>query len=191
MFDPFRTVAVTDPKQGRVSPRAEFIRAYIDAIAQPTLRAEPSTKAKEGRLDALRELYYGSAEFKTLAPSSKREIRYVIDAICLAPNKDDTRRGENPVQRLERRHILSWRDKIADKPGAANNVIRAVTVWFTFAKERSFRADNPAFGIKPLKIGRIRAWTDDELVAFEQRWPLGTLERTGYALRPLHRTTPR
>jgi hypothetical protein len=48
--------------------------------------------------------------------------------------------------------------------------------------EAQFRKFNPAFGIKPLKIGRIRAWTDDELTAFEDKWPLGTLERTGFAL---------
>lgn len=161
----------------------EFVAAYAAAQAQPEPpRALPSTTAKAGSLDALRLAYYGSAEFKTLADSSRREIRYILDAVCSEPNKDGSPRGGNPVTLLERKHILAWRDKLADRPGAANNMTRAVKVWLSFAKERGYRSDNPAFGIKPLKIGRIRAWTDAELAAFEQRWPLGTLERTGYAL---------
>jgi integrase len=36
--------------------------------------------------------------------------------------------------------------------------------------------------IKMMKLGEHRAWSREELEAFETRWPLGSMERTGYAL---------
>jgi integrase len=131
----------------------------------------------------LRETYYASAEFRNLKISTQRETRYVIEALCLRPNGSGIgKNGDNAVERLERKHILRWRDGMAHKPGAANKMLRTVRSLLTFAVDRGFRKDNPAFGIKPMKIGRFRSWTDAELVAFEEYWPLGTIERTGYAL---------
>jgi integrase len=37
-------------------------------------------------------------------------------------------------------------------------------------------------GIEKLPLGEYRSWTDDELAAFEAKWPLGTRERLAYAL---------
>jgi enterobacteria phage integrase len=90
--------------------------------------------------------------------------------------------GDKRVATLERKHILSWRDKIKDKPGAANKMIRVVKLLLSFAIDRGIRADNPALRIKMFKLGEFRDWTDEELVQFEERWPLGTMERTGYAM---------
>jgi enterobacteria phage integrase len=43
------------------------------------------------------------------------------------------------------------------------------------------RAD-PSAGIKRPKTKEIRAWTDAELSKFEARWPIGSKQRTAYAL---------
>ena len=159
----------------------EFMAAYDAALSAPDERVIVP-EAKVGSLDALRQLYYASAEFKNLAESTRREARYVIDALCATPNGSGGKRGDNPVAKLEAHHILAWRDKLADKPGAANKMLRVVKALLSFSIPRKFRKNNPAFGIKPLKIGRIRAWTDAELEAFEKRWPLGDIQRTGFAL---------
>lgn len=161
----------------------EFAAAYAEALAGPVARVDGSAAVKPGSLDGLRLAYLSSSEFENFADSTQREIRYVLDALCATPNRSvPGKLGDNPVAKLEKHHILGWRDKLKGKPGAANKMIRVVKAWLSFAVDRKFRSDNPAFGIKPLKIGRIRAWTDEELAAFEQRWPLGTVERTGYAL---------
>ena len=163
----------------------EFVRAYqraLDAGQNSIPFTLPPTRCKPGSLDALRELYLGSAEFKTLRASTQRETRYVLDALCLAPHAKHGTRGAGPVAKLERRHILKWRDAMADRPGAANKMIRVVKLLMSFAVDRGLRTDNPAKGIRLLKGGRYRAWTDQELARFEAKWPLGKLERTGYAL---------
>ena|SRR6476469_6136684 len=41
---------------------------------------------------------------------------------------------------------------------------------------------DPSAGIKRPKTREIRAWSDSELAAFEERWPIGTKQRTAYAL---------
>jgi integrase len=41
---------------------------------------------------------------------------------------------------------------------------------------------DPSLGIKRPKGREIRAWTDAETAAFEKRWPIGTKQRTAYAL---------
>lgn len=106
-------------------------------------------------------------------------MRYAIDALCRTKGRNGDTYGDRSVAMLERKHILAWRDKMKDKPGAANKMIRAIKVLLTFAVDRGMRKDNPAFNIKMLKIGTFRDWTDAELVQFETRWKVGTLERTG------------
>lgn len=164
----------------------EFLAAYSQAVADGPLEAvapqDPVSIPKPGTLSALRAEYLASAEFRSLKPSTQREYRYAIEAICRAPNNKTGTRGDGPVDRIERRHILRWRDALGDKPGAANKELRVLKLLMSFAVDRDYRKDNPASKIKELKAGRWRSWTDAELVAFEGRWPLGTLERTGYAL---------
>ena len=50
------------------------------------------------------------------------------------------------------------------------------------AIEKGLLKHDPSAGIKRPKSRRIRAWTDSEMAAYEQRWPLGTKQRTAYAL---------
>jgi integrase len=159
----------------------EFIAEYSRCLEQKPSVAV-ALRSKPGTLDALREMYFASAEFANLGPTTQREIRYVIDALCATPTKDGGKRGDKRVVTLERKHILAWRDKMKDRPGAANKLMRTLKGLLSFAVDRGMRSDNPAFKIKMNKSTPFRDWTDEELIAFEERWPLGTLQRTGYAL---------
>jgi integrase len=163
----------------------EFVAAYNAALEpKPALPAAAATKAAPGTIDALRETYYASPEFKdNLAETTRRETRYVLDELCARPKKSgDGNIGGAKVTSIAKRHVKDWRAHFVGRPGAANKFLRTVKAFLTFAVDSEILETNPAFGIKPLKAGRIRAWDDEELLAFEERWPLGTIERTGYAL---------
>jgi integrase len=151
-----------------------FVAAY-DAALNGEARIEPKETLVRGSLKALCHAYENSAEFSSLGDLTRREMGYVIKALV-------AKHADKPVKLLERRHILQWRDGLKDKPGAANKMIRVVKCLMTFALERGYRADNPAQGVKMLKIGEWRPWTLEEIGSFEARWPLGTLARTGFAL---------
>jgi enterobacteria phage integrase len=75
----------------------------------------------------------------------------------------------------------------ADKPGAALSLLKMFRVMVRFAM--SLDADNPlrlhqdpSTGIERPKTNEIRSGSDDELAAFEQPWPIGSKQRTAYAL---------
>lgn len=151
-----------------------FIKAYNAALTGEP-RVAPSETIERGSFKALCHEYENSAEFSSLGDLTRREMGYVI-------KKLEQEHGSKPVALLERKHILRWRDELKEKPGAANKMIRVVKALMVFALERGYRAANPAQGVKMLKIGEWRPWTLEEMQAFEDCWPLGTLERTGYAL---------
>ena len=152
----------------------EFLAAYQTALERP--EACPSSpKAVTGSFDALCKEYLKSAEFSALRPVTKRELKRVVERLSL-------KHGDKPVAQLERHHILRWRDAMTDRPGAANTMIRTIGVLMTFAVDRGYRKDSPAMKIKMMRATPFRSWTNDELEAFEAKWPLGSMERTGYAL---------
>ena len=151
-----------------------FLEAYNAANTRPA-RAEPSQTIVPGTFKALCHEYEHSAEFGQLAKSTQRETRYVLNALV-------AKHGDNPITKFERRHIRILRDSMKDKPGAANKMLRVLKVLLGFAVEREYIDRSPAARIKMLKGGEHRAWTAEEMAAFEQRWPIGTLQRTGYAL---------
>lgn len=145
-------------------------------------KPEPEIRSKKGTLAALREEYLRSAEWADLRDSTKREYGYVLDALCREIETDGRTRGEKVVAGLQRKNILGWRDKMKDKPGAANKMMRVVKRLMSFAVDRGYRDDNPALKIKLMKGGEYRDWTDAECLQFEQHWAIGTRERLGYAL---------
>lgn len=152
----------------------EFLEAYQAAKDGPRM-VPASPKAPTGSFGALCDEYLASAEFSDLRPVTKSELKRVVERLA-AKHRD------KPVAQLERQHVLRWRDAMLDRPGAANTMIRTVGVLMTFAVDRGYRKDNPAQKIKMLRKTPWRSWTDDELDAFEDRWPLGTMQRTGYAI---------
>ena len=51
-----------------------------------------------------------------------------------------------------------------------------------FAIKIGLRNDNPLVSINRYRLGSHHTWTDQELAAYEARWPLGTRERLAFAL---------
>jgi integrase len=72
----------------------------------------------------------------------------------------------------------------ANTPSAANSLLTMLRILMRFAVEEEWRRDDPTLGIKPLRIKSegFHCWTDEELEAFERRWPIGTPQRLAFAL---------
>lgn len=153
----------------------EFLAAYKRAKGEPEPAAELMPANRPGSFGALCEAYRKSAEFSDLAESTRRELKYSIRALV-------AEHGGRRLIKITKADILSWKDALAKKPGACNKMLRTVKQLMTFAEDRGLRPDNVGKGIKLMKSKRWRSWTDEELLAFEAKWPLGSRERTGYAL---------
>jgi len=50
------------------------------------------------------------------------------------------------------------------------------------AMKKKWISGDPSTGIKRTKVGEVRSWTDDEIRQYENHWPIGTKQRTAFAL---------
>jgi integrase len=67
---------------------------------------------------------------------------------------------------------------LANKPGAALDTLKKLRILINHFG----LTPDPTAGIKRPKGKEIRSWTDREMAAFERRWPIGTKQRTAYAI---------
>ena len=151
----------------------EFMRAYQTALGAP---ARPLSPHAAGTLAKLVEDYYRSVEFVNLKPSSRSLYRAVLDPIA-------QRDGHRLVRDLPRDKARKIIEEIgAHRPGMANLTRKALRRLFVYAVDTGWRNDNPVAGIRPYKLGTLHTWTEQELAAFEARWPSGSRERLAYSL---------
>jgi enterobacteria phage integrase len=73
-------------------------------------------------------------------------------------------------------------DPLADRPGAALDTLKKLRILIKHAIDKGWLKHDPSAGIKRPKGKEIRAWTGAEMEKFERRWPIGTKQRTAYAL---------
>lgn len=104
--------------------------------------------------------YRASPEFHGLRERTRREYLGYLDLL-------GEMWGSQPITAIERKHVLALRDKFAETPGKANKIVTVLRIVLAFARDRDFRDDNPAVGIKKLKMGSgYRAWPDESIAAF-------------------------
>ena len=70
----------------------------------------------------------------------------------------------------------------AKKPGAALSILKMLRVLIRHSIEIGWLKHDPSSGIKRPKTNEVRSWTDAEIAAFENHWPIGTKQRLGFAL---------
>jgi integrase len=156
----------------------EWMAAYHEAKAASEPKAplveNPAVYPPQS-MGALILEYQASPEWRGLKPASKRVYGYVLGWLI-------KKGGQRPVALIRRKHIKKWRDARSETPGMANMVVSVARTLMAFAVDNEHRDDNPALRIKLFRLGEHRAWTPEELMAFEHRWPAGTMQRRAYAL---------
>jgi integrase len=153
---------------------SEFMEAYQRALGTiPT--AHPSRHGA-GSLGQLVTDYYRSAEFANLKPQSRKAYRWVLGGLV----EKHGRRLVADMPRDKARKIIEGIG--VTRPGMANMMRAVLRRLLAFAVAEGWRNDNPMTGIKGYRLGTQHTWTEAELTAYEQRWPLGTRERLAYAL---------
>ena len=76
---------------------------------------------------------------------------------------------------MPRSAVIEIRDKMAETPGAANNMVKSIRALYTWASETGYVFENPAFGVS--QIGRSTGatpWSVEDLKAFRERHTVGT-----------------
>lgn len=154
------TKALADCLSGSVKPRQRFEGALPRSIA------------------ALVASYKASAAYRGIRGTTKASYSTPLEMFRTKHGRRTVSDKEMTRQRIEK-IIL---DPYAERPGQRLHVLKVLRILIRHAINLGWLKADPSSGIKRPKIGRIRAWTDIELSKFEERWPLGTLQRTAYAL---------
>lgn len=149
-----------------------FMAAYKKALA-----ASPALTVKDGgkTFRALVALYFASPNFKKLAPSSQYCTRNVMERFA-------AEHGHRMVDQMTREHVDFIIGAKAETPAAANTYLKRLRTLINYAIALRWRRDDPTKGVVKFKEGEFHTWDEAELAQFEAYWPLGTRERTAYAL---------
>jgi integrase len=153
----------------------DFLKAYQIALAATA--PEPVSRVSTGSLEALVRGYYTSAKFKQLGASTQIVYRRIIAELC-------RKHGTKPVALLGTEHIQRWLDQKSDTPAAANHLLRTVRALMRYAKQTKMITTDPTIGVERLKeVGQgTETWTEEDIAAYEARWPIGTRPRLAMAL---------
>jgi len=109
----------------------EFLDEYKAALAQlregERVAKTTGKAAAPGSLAALCQLYMASPAFlQGLDESTRRVRRRLLERICLSNASSGFQRGTLPYRCMEAKHVREIRDERADKPDAANSLVKAL-----------------------------------------------------------------
>jgi integrase len=153
----------------------EFMAAYQGYLSGAKVEPVKTVKTADGSFGRLITAFYGSRQFKDVSPSSKRTYTRALEPLA---RKYGHKKADIPHQDAER--LIA--DIGARRPAMGNltkSVLRRV---YDFGVRDGLVSNNPFVSVRPFKTGTHHTWNEAELRQYEQRWPLGTRERLGYAL---------
>ncbi len=155
----------------------EFEAAYQTALAgQFALSREKHAKPAPGTIGALVTSYMRSASYLSLRETTKVGYASLIETLR-------TKHGHRTVAGLTRQRIVTGiLQPYAGRPGAALGILKMLRVLIGHAIDIGLLTHDPSLGINRPKTQEIRAWTETEIAAFEQHWPVGTKQRLAFAL---------
>jgi integrase len=154
--------------------------AFWDAY-NSALRGEPPKKERAkpaaGTLKWLIERYRASGSWRELAPLTRKQRENIFLHVCKTA-------GEVVAAKIEKTHIIAGRDRRAETPAAANNYLKTMRALFAWAVENDLLAFDPTRDVKRLKVKSegFYTWTEEDVQAFELRYPIGTRERLALAI---------
>ena len=155
----------------------EFMLAYQAALAGEEVCKPLAQRGGAGTFDRLAQDYLRSVNYARLSATTRGAYRMAIDRLLRVEGI-----GHRLVAQMSREHVSRMLAKRAETPGAANWVLKTIRLLIRFGMENGLQHADPTLGIKRYALGEHHSWTEEEIAAFEARWPIGTRERTAFSL---------
>jgi integrase len=153
-----------------------FMAAYNDALTgQKPAPALPKPSGADGSFDRLIAEYLRSAKFLKLKASSQAVTRGILTRFAAV-------HGHRIVAEMQPMHVERILGGMASTPAAANNLLKKLRVLLKFGRRLEYLTGDPTADTERFAEGTHHTWTSGELAQFAAHWPLGTRERTGFAL---------
>jgi integrase len=154
-----------------------FMEAYQRAEAETKADKPVKERGAVGTFGRLLSAYYDTTDYKALKPQTQRQYRLAMERLIEKEGLKDRR-----VKDIQRPHIKRMMAKVIETPSSANDRLKKLRILLKFAIDLGWRKDDPTLHVKKLKEGEHHTWTDEQVEAFESHWPLGTQQRTAFAL---------
>lgn len=155
----------------------EFMAAYHVAVASSLEPVAPKPKVAAGSMAALSQLYFQSAGYLTLGPTTRKVYQRIVLKLI-------EEHGHRLARDLDASTIRRLVAKRADTPAAANHLLRILRLMMRVAVDEGLRPDNPTVGVERLREKQqgVPTWSEGDIRTFEGRWPSGSKPRLALAL---------
>ena len=145
----------------------EFMRVYR---SQMNFNGDHVVES-EGSFAWLCDQYIDSPEFRTKAKATQTARRRIIVTMAAEPLVKDHPEtfGMERLHKMDKKHICILRDRMADKPNAANERLKILNQIFKLAVARGWRDDTPVTFVERISISTTghRTATDADIAACE------------------------
>jgi integrase len=163
-------------KGPRTRLRAEFGTPEFDIEYQAAVSGTPRPKRgtpATGTLAWLVERYRETTAWTTLSEATRRQRENIFKHVLESA-------GQQPFARITSASILAGRDRRSATPAQARNFLDAMRGLFRWALETRLVRTDPTVTVKNPKRPKgdgFRPWTEEDVGAYERRWPIGTRHR--------------
>jgi integrase len=157
--------------RGPVGSKEFWIDYHATEQGTQAPKAIGADKILPGSLSDLVARYYRDPLYLSLAPPTQVVVRRQLDAFC---REND--RGRLPIKAFQRKHMKTVLSKMADRQGAANNLLKRLKVLTRFAVEIGMLQIDPLLGMRGFKYEAksFHTWTTQDVDKFTARHPPGT-----------------
>jgi integrase len=154
----------------------EFWSQYHAAVngEQPIQAGKPSA----GSLAWLIDRYRDTPAWLSLSLATRKQRENILRQVIESA-------GRSPYHQITSATIAAGRDRRGKTPFQAKHFIDTVRGLFAWAKEAGFVKQDPAVGVSypSFKYGAgFPVWSEQDVEAYEARWPLGTRQRVWIAV---------
>jgi integrase len=163
-------------KGPRIRMRAAFGTPEFDAEYQAAIAGLPARQtAKDdratGTLAWLVERYRETGAWTNLSLATRRQRENIFKQVLKTA-------GKQSIAKITTASIMAGRDRRQDAP--ARHFLDAMRGLFRWAVKAKLVASDPTVGVdnppRP-KTDGFAVWSDDDIAAYEKRWPIGTRQR--------------
>jgi integrase len=149
---------------------AEFWAEYESALASAPRKPAPN---HEGTLAWLIERYRETTAWTYLSAATRRQRENIFTHVLETA-------GAQPFAKITTSVIMAGRDRRANTPAQARHFLNAMRSLFRWALKVRLVKIDPTAGVddppRPQSDG-FAPWSEDDIAAFESRWPIGTRQR--------------
>lgn len=153
----------------------EFEAEFQAALSSTPPPLQKSNEPKAGTVAWLIARYRETAVWQQELSAATRRQRDNIFLHVIA------KAGDLPASAITREKVIEGRDTRAQKtPAQARNFLDALRGLFRWAVDAGLVRSDPTASVKNPKRKQgagFAPWTEEDVVAYERRWPLGTRQR--------------